>query len=190
MFFTTSPWVKGFTISTLALATLGFAPCADAWALGRARPAASPSWQYGWPLRLLQVFLAQVYFFAGYAKLFKTGLSWVSVDSVQRYILQYEQNDQIAVFHRVGVFIADRPALCLAAAVLALAVDFGTIGLVFWRRARPFALPFLAGWHLLVLLSFNIAFLEAWQLLVFVDWDRLLPRVGSRRPDPRAARPG
>jgi hypothetical protein len=181
--FTPSPWVKGFTLTVPALVVLSFTRCADVWAVGRRRPEPGAGWGYGWPLRLVQLLLCQVYLFAGWAKLTKTGWAWVSVESVQRYILQYAQNDQFNVFTTLGTWIADRPALCLAAAVVALIVDFGFITVLIWRRARPWILPLVAVWHLLILLSFNMAFLEAPLLLLFVDWSRV-GRRPVRRPDP------
>lgn len=190
-----TPWVKGFTISVLALLTLSFSQCGDAWCLGRGRPAPpeeTPSGEYQWPLRLVQLFLTQVYLFAGWAKLVKTGWSWVSVESVQRYILQYVENDQVAAFGTLGPWIADRPNLCLLAAVGALVVDFGFAVVLFSKPPRPFVLPLVALWHVLILLSLNMAFLEAPLLLVFVDWEAARQRwLGVRAEEQAAAtRPG
>jgi hypothetical protein len=161
----------GFTITVPALVILSFAPCGDAWAVGRRRGAEpAPAWEYGWPLRLVQLLLCQVYLFAGWAKLVETGPGWVSVETVQRYILQYAQNDTFNLFTSLGTWIADRPWLCLTAAIVALIVDFGVISLLAWRQARRWAIPLIAAWHLLIALSFNIAFLEAPLLLLFVNW--------------------
>jgi hypothetical protein len=182
--FTPSPWVKGFTLSVLSLLALSVSRCGDAWSLKRARVAEhAPAWEYGWPLSLARFFLCSVYFYAGWAKLAKTGWGWVSAESVQRYILQYAQNDQTAAFSSLGYWIADRPALCLAAAFGALLVDFGMMVPLVWRPARRL-LPLVALWHAAIALSFNMAFLEAPLLLLFVDWEGLRRRL--RAP----ARPG
>lgn len=187
MIFTPSPWVKGFTISVPALLVLSFSRCADAWSLGRRRGEEAAPWEYNWPLRLVQLFLCQVYLFAGYAKLVKTGPGWISVESVQRYILQYLQNEQIATFTALGAWIADRPALCLLAAISAIAVDLGFIVVLFSRRARRWVLPLVAVWHLLILLSLNIAFLEVPLLLLFVDWEAVRRRWFLKPAGPEAA---
>jgi hypothetical protein len=180
--FTASPWVKGFTLTVPALVVLSFAPCADVLAVGRRRgaPDPPPSWEYAWPLRLIQLLLCQVYLFAGWAKLVKTGPGWLSVESVQRYILQYAQNENFNVFTTVGTWIADRPWLCLAAAAAALVVDFGFVTVLFWRRGRRRLLAAVAVWHVLILVSLNMAFLEAPLLLLFVDWGERPEDRGSR----------
>jgi hypothetical protein len=182
LMFTPSPWVKGYTVTTLALVVLSFAPCSDAWSL-RPRPGAAPAAAYNWPLKLVQVFLCQVYLFAGYAKLFRTGLGWISVEGVRGYVLLYNQNPQNVVFNTLGPWLAARPALCFAAALAAVLLNLGFWVVLFSRRARRVLVPAALAWHLAILLAMNMAFLEAPLLLVFVDWAWL----AARRRAPAAA---
>jgi hypothetical protein len=179
--FTPSPWVKGYTITTLALVVLSFAPCADAWSLRR-RAVPAPAATYNWPLKLVQVFLCQVYLFAGYAKLARTGLAWISAEGVRGYVLLYNQNPQNAVFQTLGPWLAARPGLCLAAAVAAVALNFSFWLVLFSRRARLVLVPLALAWHLAILLAMNIAFLEAPLLLLFVDWAALAARGRGHAP--------
>src|SRR5262249_17846401 len=122
----------------------------------------------------VQLFLCQVYLFAGYAKLYRVGPGWVSAENLRAWLLVFNQQDQVAVFHSLGPWIAERPALCLASAVLALALDLGFIVVLFSRAARRLVLPLALVAHLAILLGMNIAFLNVPQLLVFVDWAWLL----------------
>jgi hypothetical protein len=179
--FTPSPWVKGYTITTLALIVLSFAPCADAWSL-RPRPASTPGPVYNWPLKLVQLFLCQVYLFAGYAKLFRTGLGWISAEGVRGYVMLYNQNEQNVVFNTVGPWLAAHPRLCLLAAVTAMAINFSFWIVLFSRRARGVLVPLALAWHLGIMLAMNIAFLEAPLLLLFVDWAALRERLRGRAP--------
>jgi hypothetical protein len=176
LMWTPSPYERGFTISVPALTTLGVSRCGDALALGGRGNPPVDSWEYGWPLRLVQLFLCQVYLFAGYSKLYRVGWSWISAENLRAWLLVFNQQDQIAVFRSLGPWLAERPFLCLAAAALALVLELGFILVLFWKRSRTWFVPLMVLAHLGILLSMNIAFLNVPQLLVFVDWEALRSR--------------
>jgi len=180
--YTPSPWVKGYTITTLALVVLGCSRCGDALALRGGRSGAA-GYEYRWPLVLIQLSLCQVYLFAGYAKLVRTGPSWV-LDTVRGYTQLYTQNEEVAVFHALGTWMVAHPSLCVLAGCVAVALNLGFWTVLFSRRARAVLVPFALCWHLAILFTMNIAFLEAPLLLLFVDWDAL---TRARRPDPLPA---
>lgn len=183
--YTPSPWVKGYTITTLSLIVLGASRCGDALALRRGRESA-PAWEYRWPLLLIQAALAQVYLFAGYAKMLRTGPSWV-LDTVRGYTQLYTQNEEVAVFRALGTWLVDHPALCVAAGGVAVALNLTFWTALFWRGARRVLVPFAIAWHLAILFTMNIAFLEAPLLLVFVDWGALRARLVPSAPPAAAA---
>jgi hypothetical protein len=188
MLYTPSPWVKGYTITTLALIVLGCSRCGDALAL-RSEGERPPAWEYRWPLTLVQLALAQVYLFAGYAKMLRTGPSWV-LDTVRGYTQLYTQNEEVAVFHALGDWLVAHPSLCVAAGCVAVALNLGFWTVLFSRRARAVLVPFALLWHLAILFTMNIAFLEAPLLLLFVDWEWLRTRLRpARTPAPAAASP-
>jgi HTTM domain len=183
--YTPSPWVKGYTITTLALVVLGASRCGDALVLRRAG-ARPPAWEYRWPLVLIQLALAQVYLFAGYAKMLRTGPSWV-LDTVRGYTQLYTQNEEVAVFQALGTWLVAHPALCVVAGCVAMALNLTFWTVLFWRGARRVLVPFALAWHVAILLTMNIAFLEAPLLLLFVDWDRLRARLSAARAPAAAA---
>lgn len=184
MLYTPSPWVKGYTITTLALVVLGCSRCGDAFALrrGSERP---PAWEYRWPLTLIQVALVQVYLFAGYAKMVRTGPSWV-LDTVRGYTQLYTQNEEVTVFQALGTWLAAHPALCVLAGCVAVALNLTFWTVLFSRGARRVLVPIALLGHVGILFTMNIAFLEAPLLLLFVDWDSLRPR-GIAAPAAAAA---
>jgi len=184
LFFTPSPWAKGLTIPVLGLLTLSLSPCADALRLGGRRLTAGTFGpDHGWPLRLTQMFVCQPYLFSGIAKLTAAGLGWASADNIRAWLLLANQDDQLAVFQAPGLWLADRPALCLAMGIAALAMDLGFIAVLFSRRARRVLVPAAALFHAAILVTQNYAFLSAPLLLLFVDWG---PRAVATRP-PAAA---
>jgi hypothetical protein len=168
IFWTPSPYERGFTISVLALLALSFCPAGEAWGL-----------------RLAQLFLCQVYLFSGYAKLFRAGPGWISADTLRAWLLVFSQQDQVAVFDRIGPWIADRPVLCLLLALFAVLFDLGFAVVLFSRRSRDWAIPLAIAGHAGILFSMNIAFLNVPQLLVFVDWAALLSRLRTAALRPR-----
>ena len=178
LIWTPSPYERGFEVSVLALAVFGVSRSGDAWSidsiLQRRRTAAprdaAPAWEYGWPLRLVQLFVAQIYFFAGYSKLFRAGFDWISADNLRRWLLVFSQQDQVAVFREPGLFIARHPSLCLAAALGAVAIDLAFPAAVFLPRLRRWLVPAALAFHAGILLTMNIVFLNAPQLGVFVNW--------------------
>jgi hypothetical protein len=188
---TASPYERGLEISVIALVVLAVAPSADAWSVSSRSedPERVATGAYRWPLVLIQLLLAQIYLFAGYSKLVRAGLGWVSADNLRRWLLVFSQQDQVVVFHGLGGWIADRPAVALAAAVFAMLLDLGFILAVFWPKARWIVLPAALAFHTGIVLSMNIVFLNLPQLLVFVDWEAIARRAGSRRAGGAVLRP-
>lgn len=182
LFYTPSPWAKGLTLPVLSLLVLALAPCADALSLRRRRGAHEP-WEHGWALRLVQVLVATPYLFSGWAKLLNAGLGWASAANMRAWLLLSNLDDQLAVFRAPGLWLADRPALCLALGVAGLLFDLVFVAAVFSRRARLVLVPAAVLFHAGILVTQNYAFLSAPLLLVYVDWSALARRM---RP---AARP-
>jgi hypothetical protein len=182
---TASPYARGFTISVLSLFVLGLGPCDQALALAaRGRPAGE-AWEYAWPLRAIQVFLCQIYFFAFLSKVYVDGLEWPLAENMRHYLLVFNQDGQVAVFSRVGLFLAEHSWLCLGLGAVTFALEAGFPLVLVSRRARSILVPTAALFHVGVLVSMNIFFFNAPQLLVFVDWGGVARRLGWRDAGPR-----
>jgi vitamin K-dependent gamma-carboxylase-like protein len=177
---TPSPYVKGLTLAVPALLALSASPCADALALGRKARAPAEAWEYAWPVRLLQLLVAQVYLFSGWAKLVRVGAGWASAENVERWLHFFNQRDQLVVFHTLGPWMAGQKNLCLAVGVSTLLLELSFVIVLVWRRARQVLVPLVALWHAGILFAMNIAFLNAPLLLAFVDWSALRRRPGDR----------
>jgi hypothetical protein len=169
------PYARGLTISVIALLTLAFSRCGDCWTLLRPSRDKLParSGDYTWPLRLLQLYLVQIYFFSAYAKVMVVGWKWASASNIRSWMLVCTQNEQIRVFHALGTWIADRPFMCWSVGIGALMFEFGLVTALFSKWARWVLVPLVAVFHLGILLSMNLVFLNVPQLLVFANWDVL-----------------
>jgi Vitamin K-dependent gamma-carboxylase len=179
---TNSPYARGLTISVLALLTLAFSPCGDCWTLlpsSEPRQADAAS-EYTWPVRLIQVFIVQIYFFSGYSKVFYAGWRWASPSNMRNWMLYFSEADQTRVFHSLGAWIAARPMICGFIGVGTLVFELGLFTVLFSKRARLLLIPLVALFHLGILLSMNLMFLNVPQLLVFADWDGLETWIRTR----------
>jgi hypothetical protein len=175
------PYARGLTISVIALLTLSFSSCGDCWTLLRPKrdKLPAPSGDYTWPLRLLQLYLVQIYFFSGYAKVMVVGWKWASASNIRNWMLWCTQEEQMRVFHTLGTWIAGQPLVCWVVGIGTLLFEFGMVTVLFSKRARWVLVPLVPVFHLVILLSMNLVLLNVPQLLVFANWDVLAARLHS-----------
>lgn len=181
LFFTPSPWSKGLTLPVLGLLTLSVTRCGERLALLPSKAAISGS-EDGWALRLVRLFVCQQYFFSGYAKLAAAGWGWASAENMRGWLLLANLDDQLVGFGPPGLWIADRPLLCLWMGVSALAFDLGFVTALFSARARLLLVPAALFFHVAILVTLNYAFLGAPLLLLLVDWQHLERRLRVQGP--------
>src|SRR5437870_9913383 len=65
--------------------TLFRSPCGDSWTLLRSRrdKQSTKSSDCTWPVRLLQLYLVEIYLFSGYAKVVHVGWRWASASNIR-----------------------------------------------------------------------------------------------------------
>jgi hypothetical protein len=177
---TSSPAGRGLTLPALTLLLCGIAPSADALTPG-AGESPPPSWSYGWPLRLLQLWLVNVYFFSGLGKLRTNGLAWASASNLSHWLHLATQDEQIAVYHSLGAFMAAHPLVAGATGAGTLVFEFGIVAALFSKRWRPWLATAAMAFHLGIYFAMNIT-LNSWPLLLtFYDWDsRSIPAPAER----------
>ena len=181
-FWTPNPYERGFTITVLAMITLAVTPSGDALTLWPRRAAGRDALDYGWPLRLVQFYLASVYLVAGIAKLRRVGLHWIVPENQRRWLLVFSQEEQVANFTALATWIASHQVLLWSMGIMAIVVDLGFVIAVFSRRSRWLVLPVTVAGHIGILFALNIFFINLPQLLVFVPWTGLRERFrGARR---------
>jgi len=182
IYWTPNPYQRGFTVSVLTLFTLSFSRCGDALRLGGNPPTASSS-IYCWPLRLVQLHLAEVYLFSGTSKLTRVGVQWLDPENLRSWFLLFAEQDQVhrlsPFFNTVGPWIAEHWLLCLAAGLFGVVANLCFITVPFSRFARRLLVPDAFFFHIMVLLSFNIFWINTPQLLVYVNWQWLVTRLKS-----------
>jgi hypothetical protein len=163
---TPNPYLRGLTLPTLGLLVLAFAPCTGPALWPRRGGGGVP----GWPLRLIQVLVASVYFFAGYAKLWQSGPAWAAADNMRRYLLLLNQGLAADPPSSLGYAVAASPLACALLGWGGLAFELLFPAILFRPRLRIAVLPLAALFHLANSLLFRIFFQNVALLLLFVDW--------------------
>lgn len=174
------PFFRGLGVPVVALLLLAVAQ--------RPRAGAPASAEYRWPLASIQVLLALTYLSSGITKLRAIGPGWFSGRNFQGLVLGMILPEVAPAWARR---VAENPAWCQAGAAAAFVLDFLLVIAAFSPRAARFAVPALAGGHLLIIPILGVVYLALPLLLVFVDWDGLLARVRlARGPAAREALSG
>jgi hypothetical protein len=166
-----NPYLRGLTLPALGLLILSFAPHADAWRIAPRHAPDAPGQTPVWPLRLVQVLLCQIYFFAGYAKLVTSGLAWPAAENVRRYLLLLNQGLSSDPAGSLGYALADVTWACALLGWGGLAFELLFPLVLVSRAARLVLLPLAVAFHLANGLLFRIFFQNVFLLLLFVDWD-------------------
>jgi hypothetical protein len=158
----------------------------DAWSVDAAlarggQAAGATSGEYTWPIRMIWVATALVFFAAGVAKLRYGGIAWVTSDNMRILLLRasYHVSDADP-WTRAGLWIAAHAWISRALAATALAIELGfALSLVSrWARAIfvPAAFGLLIGIRALMGPTFG-GFLIVY--VFWVPWDRLLARAAA-----------
>jgi hypothetical protein len=187
IYWTANPYQRGFTVSVLALFTLSCSRCGDALRLGGSPPTV-PSAIYCWPLRLVQLHFAEVYFFSGTSKLERAGIRWLDPQNLRDWFLVFAEQDQVrrlgSIFNTVGPWIAEHWLLCLIAGLFGVVANLCFIAVPFSRYARRLLVADAFFFHIIVLLSLNIFWINTPQLLIYVNWQWLVTRLTGKMPSP------
>ena len=166
-----------------ALGFLAASPCGDAWsadALVRRRfrglPPPPPSGEYQWPVRMVWLTMALVFFTAGMAKVIQGGAAWVSSQHMEISLVQrfYDPNPPDL---RLGLWIAQHPWAAKSMAAGSLLGELLFPLALFSRTARRILPAALLLMQLGIGLVMNVWF---WPFmfcyLFWVPWDRILAR--------------
>ena len=140
-----------------------------------------PSREHGWPVRTAIVVTALIYFFAGYHKLRRSGLDWVTGDNM-RYILRWGPAIGEPALPKVSDRIADSPLASHLTAAMLLGVELAFPLVIWWRWLRPWLALAAAGLHVGTWFLLGLDY-WAWALAVpilLVDWSTGWPARRGR----------
>lgn len=181
----TDPHNRGFTIAVLSLVVLSASRSADVWSIGAGRNGgrarAAPSWEYTWPLRLMQLFVAQVYLFGFWGKLSQSGLAWFSPEQLGRHAAIFEHRLPGRSLTHLGSIVADSPLLLSLAVIAVFVFELSFISTLWSRTARRILVPAALAFHLGIFLTMQIFYVGGFHLLLFVNWSWLANAIRGGR---------
>jgi predicted DCC family thiol-disulfide oxidoreductase YuxK len=180
-----------------AFLVMAFSRCGDAWSVdalirkARAKSVSEekdpePSGEYTWPVHLIWVISAVVYFEAGTSKLRHSGLKWVTSETMQNFLLHaYYHVSDSEPLTSLGLLVARSHWRSSAVAAGSLLLELGFVIALFSRRARWLLVPGVVAMQtgIAVLMGPNFYQMIMCQAL-WVPWDRvvgwLVARYGGR----------
>jgi len=167
-----NPYLLGFTTPCVGLILVAVSASGGAFRHNSRESA----WQHRWPVAGVQFLLCAMYFFAGYSKLFATGLAWLEPRNIRNTILVIDQALGFTARPSLGLWIADHPLLCGMISVTGLIFELIFPLVLISRRARSVLVPLAFLFHVLNAVVFRIYFQSILLLLVFIDWQPLLAK--------------
>jgi hypothetical protein len=152
----------------ITLGIMSVANCGDRFSLdARGRGELPPPLpEYTWPIRLVWVMMALMYFAAGFAKVRNSGLGWFESRFLSTLFFSHAYVHNSA--SGIGPYLAQYPLLVSLMSVSSISVELGFIGSLFSRRVRLVMLPAAYSLHIGIYLLMGPNFLVL--ILVYVFW--------------------
>lgn len=157
----------------------------------RADPAAASA-EYIWPIRTIWLAMTLVFFAAGWSKIRRSGMAWISSDQLRIFLLQHNyylsDSDPLTSW---GLIVAQYPRFChfLAGATVVIETSYPLA--LFSRIARRIIVPAA----FLMLVAIRMLMGPGFETLMichvfWVPWDRLFCRLtaGSKITESSAQR--
>lgn len=169
-------------ITVYFLVLLAFTPCGDAFSLdslaNSSRQRERPSFAYAYPILLMRLLLAWVYFSSALIKLRVSGLSYFNPDSLPALAIWHSLDNLHDTQFRLAFWLPQARDLMPAVTLMVVAWELLFPLSVVWRRARWWILGFGVLFHVATLFFMNIFFPHLLAMyLVFVDWPAVATKI-------------
>jgi hypothetical protein len=177
-------------LGVYCLAVLAFTPCGDEFSLDqrlRKTKKPYPRFAYAYPILLMQLLMAWVYFSSVLVKLRTTGLAYLNEDNLPSLAIFHSLDNLHDTSFRLAFWLPQVRSYLPYLVGLVLLWELLFPLAVFCYRFRWWILSAGIVFHLSTLFFMNIFFPHQLALyLLFIDWDRL----PTRRPGGTQASPG
>ena len=166
-------------VAVYALVVLAFAPCGDRVALGRrGREGRRAGWVYGYPVLLIRLVVAWMYFSSALIKLRIAGLGYLNPDNLPALGIFHSLDNLHDTQYRLAFQLVNYRDFTTPLIALVLLWELLFPLAVFSRRARPWVLGFGVVFHLSTIFVMNVFFpYHLATYLAFVDWQAVADRM-------------
>ena len=172
-------------LAVYCLAVLAFTPCGDEFSVdARLRRAKRerPLWAYAYPILLMQLLMAWVYFSSALIKLRVAGLNYLSPDNLPALAILHSLDNLHDTHFRLAFWLPQVRSYLPVVVALVLVWELLFPLAVFWRRVRWWILGLGVLFHLSTLFFMNIFFPHQLALyLIFINWDGVVQHGGLVR---------
>ena len=178
-------------LAVYCLAVLAFTPCGDAFSLDRRlrkNKPDRPAFAYAYPILLMQLLMAWVYFSSALIKLRVSGLTYLSQDNLPALAIYHSLDNLHDTSFRIAFWLPQIKEYLPVLVGLVLLWEFFFPMAVFFPRLRWLILGGGVVFHLSTLFIMNIFFPHQLALyLLFINWDRFSsPRSNAAMSASRA----
>lgn len=164
-------------LGVYCLAVLAFTPCGDEFSLDqrlRKTKKDRPQFAYAYPILLMQLLMAWVYYSSVLIKLRTTGFAYMSPDNFPSLAIYHSLDNLHDTSFRLAFWLPQVTSLMPYVVGLALLWEFVFPLAVFCHRLRWWILGAGIVFHVSTLFLMNIFFPHQLALyLLFIDWDRV-----------------
>jgi hypothetical protein len=166
-------------VAVYALVVLAFVPCGDGFAVGRRRREGERAgWAYGYPVLLVRLLVAWMYFSSALIKLRVAGLGYLNADNLPSLAVSHSLDNLHDTRHRLAFEFVNYREYTTPLVVVVLLWELLFPLAVFSRRARCWVLSFGVIFHVSTVYAMNLFFpYHLAMYLVFVDWQALAERL-------------
>ena len=159
------------------LAVLAFTPCGDLFSLDhwtKRKQANQPVFAYGYPILLMQLLMAWLYFSSALVKLRVAGLKYLSPDNFPVLAIYHSLDNLHDTNFKLAFWLPQIRQLLPVMVGLVIFWELLFPLAVFWRRSRWWILGFGVLFHLMTLFFMNLFFpYQLAMYLIFVDWEKV-----------------
>lgn len=163
-------------LGVYCLLVLAFTPCGDEFSLDHwiaKTKKVRPAFAYAYPILLMQLLMAWVYFSSALIKLRVAGLKYLSVDNLPALAIFHSLDNLHDTHFRLAFWLPQIKTYLPLAVGLILAWELLFPLAVFFRRLRWWILGMGVVFHFSTLFFMNIFFPHQLALyLIFVNWDK------------------
>ena len=167
------------------LVVLAFTPCADDFSLdnliSRHRKE-RPLFAYAYPILLMQLLMAWAYFSSALIKLRVAGWKYLSADNLPALAIFHSLDNLHDTHFQLAFWLPQIKSYLPIAVAFVLIWELTFPLAIFWRKLRWLILGAGVAFHVATLFLMNIFFPHQLAMyLIFIDWDRWLNTLATKR---------
>ena len=171
-------------IAVYFMVVLAFTPCGDAFSIDswlRKTTKERPGFAYAYPILLMQLLLAWVYFSSALIKLRVAGMKYLSADNLPALAIFHSLDNLHDTSYRIAFMLPQVKQYLPVAVALVLVWELTFPLAIFWQRIRWWILGFGVVFHFATLFVMNIFFPHQLAMyLVFINWK---PKTATKKTE-------